>query len=169
VTDGPIRDPSAGPPLPSDPKTGGADLGRYLEANHRRYTDEALVAAATSVGWDATVVETHLARIRLREVTAPVRSRAQRIVGVLYLAGFLVLAFGMAVKPGSGTIAIAYFVLAISMGIAYLLSRLWAGRVAVTRTHFGRDLAILLSVPVIIWLAVAGICVATGLRIPRAA
>ena len=97
------------------------------------------------------------------------RSRARWIVGILYLGGFIVLTVGMFISPSGrayGAGFIGMFVLAFSLGITYGISRLWVGGMGTGRTGSAVGLVILLSLPVILWLAVTGLCVATGLPIP---
>jgi hypothetical protein len=171
VSDDPTRNETGAAPAPAGPKEGWSDLGAWLEANRAGFTDEALTAAATGAGWDASAVEAQLKRLRAREGVAPLRSRARLVIGILYLGGFLVLTAGMLVSPNGrayGASVIGVIVLLISLAIAYVLGRLWVDHIAAPRSMAAVGLVILLSLPVILWVAVTGLCVATGLPVPTA-
>jgi hypothetical protein len=168
-----------GPPEPAKPTEGWgpgwADLVTYLEQNAGSFTDEALQAAAIGAGWDSAIVDRALAKVHARQAAAPLRARAKRIVGILYLAGWALLFAGMAfnsvnqVAGIGGFFPLAVGILTVSLLITWVIGRSWASRIRVSQAVTPVDLAVALSVPVILWLAVAGICVATGLPIPRAA
>jgi hypothetical protein len=169
-----------GPPAPAGPTEGWgqgwASLSTYLEANAGRFTDEALRSAAVGVGWDPAAVEQALERLHAHQVVAPLRVRANRIIKGLYLAGWALLTVGLTINSsrggltgGWGIAALGVGILTVSMLIAYGIGRYWSKHIRVSQALTAVDLALVLSVPVVLWLAVAGICVATGLPIPRAA
>lgn len=155
------------PDVPPVSTYGTNGLEAYLEAHRATFTDEALTGAATAAGWDATVVETALGKVQGREAVAPLRARARRIVRYLYLGGFVLLSAGMAINYGSGGIGL--IVLFFALLVAYGLGSMWFNGKGVSRAMTNGDMFVLLSVPVIFWLVVTGLCVATGLPIPRPA
>ncbi len=158
------------PQVPPSSPHGTEGLERYLDTNHGRFTDEALVAAASAAGWDQPAIEAAFEASRRRTASAPIRARARRIVQYLYLAGYVVLMAGIIVNPAArpyGGAVIGIVVLTLAMLIAFALGRLWYNRKGVSPAMTGTDLSVLLLVPVILWLVVAGLCVASGLPIPR--
>ena len=165
---------STAPEVPSVPPVstyGTKGLEAWIEANRATFTEEALKGAATAAGWDPTIVETALGNVQTRETVAPLRARARRIVRYLYLAGFALLAVGMAINPAArsyGSNVIGVIVLFFALGVAYGLGSMWFNRKGVSRSMTNGDMFVLLSVPFVFWLVVTGLCVATGLPIPRA-
>ena len=166
-----LRPEDAGlPEAPGSSPYGTKGLERYLDTNRGRFTDEALIAAASAAGWDESVIGTAFEASRGRTASAPIRARARRITQFLYLAGYVVLVAGMILNPAAqayGGAVIGTVVLTVAMLVAFALGRLWYNRKGVSRAMSGADLSVLLVVPVILWLVVAGICVATGLPVPR--
>ena len=163
----PGTDPSPAPPVS---RHGTRGLKAYLDENRSRFTEDALKAATIEAGWDEQVVDTLLGKVRAAERSRPLRARAWRIVLILYVAAFLVLSAGMLVNPAArvyGGAVIGIVVLAVALLVTAGLGRLWLRRKGISPAMSSGDLMILLAVPVILWLAVAGICVATGLPIPR--
>lgn len=159
-------------PMPAPPASphGTRGLEAYLEENRNEFTEGALRAAAIEAGWDGHLVDTAIGKVRAAERSEPLRGRAWRIVLLLYVAAFLVLSTGMLVNPAArvyGGAVIGIAVLAVALLVAAGLGRLWLRRKGISPTMSSGDLLILLIVPVILWLAVAGMCVATGLPIPR--
>lgn len=158
------------PQVPPSSPHGTKGLERYLDTNRGRFTDEALSAAAIAAGWDQSAIEAAFEASRGRTASAPIRARARRITQFLYLAGYVVLVAAMILNPAArayGGAVIGTVVLTVAMLIAFALGRLWYNRKGVSRAMTGTDLSVLLLVPVILWLVVAGICVATGLPVPR--
>lgn len=157
-------------PVPS--KYGTKGLEQFLAANRGRWTDEALAAQAAAAGWEPEVVAAAMARVITNEQSQPLRRRARTFITALYLLGLVLLLGGMAINPSAaayGSNVIGSIVLVISMGIAYLLARFWLRKKGVSSRLSRGDLAVLVSLPAILWLVVTGICVSTGLPIPRAA
>lgn len=150
------------PPSPIQTEWAGA-LQQYMIANRGRYTDEALMAAALAVGYSEADARAALELAIDDQAARPVRSRARRVVTVLYLASYGLLVAGMLTGRGSyGEGWIGTGILTVTLGIAYLIARLWLGR-RLRAASVDGALPVLLSVPVILWFVVSGLCVATGL------
>ena len=144
----------------------------YLETNRARFTEEALVQAARSRGYTEDVVEEARLRARAIQDSAPTRLRARRWIVAAYALTFATLTIGMVIKgtaPGyGGMTGPGTLTLAVSLGLALLLSLGWLRS---RRGHVGdgaTGLIVLFSVPLVLLVTVAGVCVATGLPIPRA-
>lgn len=142
---------------------------KYLETNRARFTEEALVQAARARGYPEDVVEEARTRARANEASAPTRHRARRWILAAYLVTFAVLTIGMLVSEyaqRNGVAGVGTAVLTVTLGIALLLSLAWlrrGGKVGDGAT----GIVVLLSVPIVLLVTVAGLCVATGLPIPR--
>ncbi len=170
MNDDPRTEHGGLPQVPQSSPYGTKGLEHYLDSNRGRFTDEALGAAAIAAGWDETTVVAALEASRGRTASAPIRARARRIIQFLYLAGYVVLVAGMILNPAAqhyGGAVIGTVVLTVAMLVAFAVGRLWYNRKGVSLAMSGADLSILLVVPVILWLVVAGICVASGLPVPR--
>jgi hypothetical protein len=108
-------------------------------------------------------------QLRGVEAAAPVRQRARRIVLVAYLVTYAVLVAGMLLNPATfGGNIVGIMILTPVLGVALLIALVLVGR---ARARAGAELAIagVLAIPIILLVVVAGICVASGLPIPRAA
>ncbi len=142
---------------------------KYFETNRARVTEEALVEAARARGYPEDVVEEARARARANETSAPTRLRARRWIVAAYLLTFGALTIGMFINTqaagyGTGVIGMAF--LAMTLGLAFLLSLgwlRWRGAKVVDPTM---GTVMLLSLPLVLLVVVAGICVASGLPIP---
>ena len=161
---GPVQEPAGSPEAPTVSWVGGgSELRDWLAANRGSFTDEALVSAAMEAGHQEADVRAALGHLIDDETAVPVRARARRIVTGLYLIGYLVMVAGMLKGPTSyGTGPIGSVVLTFTLGLAYLLARAWLGR-HVRASDTSSALPVLLSIPVILWFIVSGLCVATGL------
>ena len=125
--------------------------------------------AARDRGYPEDVLEEARARARARTAAAPARQRARRWVLLAYLITFALLTAGMLASENSRQYGAAYIgtvVLAVTLGVALLLS-LWWLRWRGSRDPSGAGVAGLLSLPVLLLVGVAGSCLATGLPIPR--
>ncbi len=148
----------------------GDPLRAWFAANRGQFTDEALVAAAIAAGHSEDAVRTALERVVDAEVSAPVRVRARKLITWLYLGGYVVLVGGMLIGqgtsvglgPGPAIPVIGTVILTFILGLAFVVSRAWLGR-RVRATAAAGALPMLLSVPVVLWLGVSGLCVYTGL------
>jgi len=175
-----MTEPKAPAPSPDQlivTPTGGhaervSTVARYLETNRDRFTEDALIKAARDRGYPDDVLEEARARARASATAAPVRQRARRWVLIAYLVTFALLTVGMLASEYSRSYGAAYIgtvVLAGTLGIALLVSLGWlrwqGGKVG----QSAAGAALLLSIPVVLLVVVAGTCLATGLPIPRPA
>lgn len=158
-------------PSPTDlpPSAGRVDgpLTTWLAANRGRFTDGALIEAAVAAGYGDEAIRAEMAGADDAVASGPVRARARRIVVVLYVGGYIVLVGGMIgfARYGTLTATAASLILGATMGTAFLVANAWLGR-RVRTASVSRALPMLLSVPVILWIAVAGLCVSTGYPFP---
>jgi hypothetical protein len=158
------------PQLPPDRGTQVARAAQYFEANRSRFTEEALVRVARDEGYPDDVIEEARARARALDVTAPTRRRARQIILGAYLLTFVVLVvamFSSAYARQYGGHVIGSVILAVILGLAYLLSAAWLRWRGQRMEDPALGLVVLLSVPAVLLVIVAGACVATGLPIPR--
>jgi hypothetical protein len=146
-------------------------LSRYLEVNRDRFTEEALARAARDAGYSDEAIDQARTQVRARAAAAPARARAKWVVLAAYLITYAVLVAGMfaseyARRYGGHVIGAA--ILAFLLGFALILSIIWV------RSGPGKDrdpatgMAVLLSVPIVLLVVVAGLCIGTGYPIPRA-
>jgi hypothetical protein len=161
--------PGTGPP-PAFPGQPVESLARYLEANRDRFTEETLARAARDAGYSDAAIDQAVARIRARAAAAPVRTRATRAVLGAYLITYAVLVTGMFASEYSrryGGHVIGAVILAALLGFALLISRWWLRDRAVKAGDAATGMAVLLSVPLVLLVVVAGLCISTGYPIPR--
>ena len=157
------------PQLPGAPQDGEARreaLATYLRTNGDAYTPDALAGAARAAGYTETEIAAALAQAgRIAPGTTPEqRARARRLVVVIYAVTYLVFGF-LFLRPspnnnyGAGPIAL--IILAVSMGLMLLLS-FWSIRRSSPRTTTASGIVTALLVgPLILLVAVSGLCVAT--------
>lgn len=147
-----------------------ATVVKFFEFHRGRYTEEALIRSAIARGYPADVVEEARVRARANEVSAPTRHRARRWIVAGYLLTFALLTIGMFVNPGAegyGGRYIGTVILAATLVMALLISLGWLGWSGRGTSDQAPAIALLLSVPLVLLITVAGLCVATGLPIPR--
>ena len=173
-----MTEPNAPAPWP-DPRigtpTGGhaervSSVLRYLERNRVGFTEDVLVRAARDAGYPEDVVEEARARARAGATGSPARQRARRWVLIAYLLTFAALTTGMLVSEYArryGAAYIAAAVLAATLGVALVVSLWWVRRQGKNVEQSTGGLVLLLSLPAVLLVAVAGSCLATGLPIPR--
>ena len=142
----------------------------YFESNRASFTEDALAQAARAQGYPEDVVEEARLRARANEASAPIRHRARRWIQIAYLLTFAVLTIGILANESlrfTGSYNwIGIPALALILGLALLASFAWLrGRRTVGVGPGG--IVVLLSVPIVLLVTVAGVCVATGLPIPR--
>ena len=158
-----------GPP-PAFPGQPVESLARYLEMNRDRFTDEALGRAARDAGYPDAEIDQARARVRARAAAAPVRALATGAVLGAYLITYAVLVAGMFASEYSrryGGHVIGAVILAALLGLALLISLWWLRDRAGKMNEAAAGLAALLSVPLVLLVAVAGLCISTGYPIPR--
>lgn len=137
----------------------------YLEKYHGRFTDEALTDSLVKAGYPADAVRDGFNYVAEREASAPVRGRARRIVIALYVLGYVALVVGMFANTGylAGVVALyGSAILTFVLGIAFVIALDWVGRRRVEISNLSGALPVLVSVPVVLWLVVTGVCIATG-------
>jgi hypothetical protein len=143
----------------------------YLWVNRDRFTEEALASAAQAAGYTADEISTaarSVAKRRADEAAAkPVRARARRYVLAAYGITFLVFAIAF-LRPtgpdnsyyrGFGPVALG--VLGFTMLIALLLGLVWIGGRRPSADRAEGALGVMLAVPFVLLIVVAGLCVAT--------
>ena len=104
------------------------------------------------------------------DVSAPVRARATRWVKWAYGITYLLLVLGMIANPAAGAYGgavIGTVILGVTLGLAYVMSAVWLRSRGRKVREMTSGMAVLLSLPVVLLVIVAGSCVATGLPIPR--
>ena len=175
-----MTEPKAPAPSPDQlivTPTGGhaervSTVARYLETNRDRFTEDALIKAARDRGYPDDVLEEARARARASATAAPVAQRARRWVLIAYLLTFALLTVGMLTSEYSRSYGAAYIgtvVLAGALGITLLVSLGWLRWQGGNVGQSAAGAALLLSIPVVLLVVVAGTCLATGLPIPRPA
>jgi hypothetical protein len=162
----------SGTPAPApNPEQPTGSLARYLDTNSGRYTEEALARAARDAGYPDAAVDQALAEARARAAAAaPVRARATRIVLAAYLITYAVLVAGMFASEYArryGGHVIGAVILAFLLLLALLISRAWLRSRARRVGDATSAMAALLSVPIVLLVVVAGLCIGTGYPIPR--
>jgi len=173
MTEQPAR-PTAPPPREaSDVQTGFRQLSleTYLWSNRDKYTEAALASAAEAAGYapeEVAAAAQVVATRRADEAAArPVRARARRYVLVAYGLTWLIFAF-LFLRPeppdsgfyrGSGPAALG--VLAFMLFITLLLALAWVGRGRPSAAQAEGALGVMLAVPFVLLVIVAGLCVTT--------
>jgi|RhiMetdeSRZDD1v2_1073273.scaffolds.fasta_scaffold536726_3 hypothetical protein len=143
----------------------------YMWVNRDRFTEEALAAAAQAAGYtpeEIAMAARSVAKRRADEAAAkPVRARARRYVLGAYAITFLVFAIAF-LRPntsdalyyqGMGTFALG--ILGITMLIALVLGLVWIGGRRPSAERAEAALGVMLSVPFVLLVVVAGLCLAT--------
>lgn len=138
---------------------------RYLERNYGRVTEEVMVQRVRESGYPDDVIEDARTRLRELDATAPTRSRARRWIYGAYLLTFAVLVIGMFTNDSQNYGAIGVAILAVTLGIAFLIARSWLGWRGRKLTDATTGFAVLLSAPLVLLVIVAGLCVASGMPI----
>jgi hypothetical protein len=147
-------------------------LHEYFWSNRDRFTEAALVAAAQPSGYAPDEIATAIgsvARRRADEAAAkPVKARARRYVLAVYGITFLVFAFAL-LRPtaspdysyyrGLGPVALG--ILGFTMLIALLLGLAWVGGRRPSAERAEGALGVMLAVPFVLLIVVAGLCVVT--------
>jgi putative effector of murein hydrolase LrgA (UPF0299 family) len=155
-------------PYPGQPVE---SLSRYLEVNRDRFTDEALARAARDAGYSDAAIDQARVGVQARSAAAPVRARARWAVLAAYFITYAVLVAGMFASEYArqyGGHVIGAGILGIVLLFALLLSLRWVRSGAWKGGDAATGMAVLLSVPVVLLVVVAGLCVGTGYPIPRA-
>lgn len=138
---------------------------RYFERNYGRFTEEAMVRRVRESGYPDDVIEEGRARLRTLDASQPTRSRARGWIYGAYLLTFVVLVTGMFTNESQSYGAIGVAILAVTLGLAFLIARSWLGWRGRKLTDATTGFAVLLSVPLVLLVIVAGLCVASGMPI----
>lgn len=176
------HDPSSGAaPAPSPPAPGpaGTDdpagpdrlaaLARWMVEHDASFTPEALDRSAIAAGYRSADVAAARGgadvRIRSTQALAPIRSTAKRAIVVAYVAVWVVFGLAFIATPARTLdfdfVLFAVLTLALLVTLALSLGIIRSIRPDPERPT--RALALLLVVPVILLLGVAGLCLpATG-------
>lgn len=172
TNEAPQPSPADAPPLATS--TSRADqvaaLAAYLAANHGRFTDEALETAALDAGYPKDVL-TEARAARAADPAFAIRQRARRWVLAAYGIVFLLLLLGMFINPAARTYGgsvIGAIVLALTLGLALAIALFVVRRSRPNTAETGAMVMTgILAIPIVLLVVVAGLCVATGLPIPR--
>ena len=148
-----------------------SNLVHYIDVHGAAFTEEALLESARRHGYPDDVVEEARARSHAKAASAPTRQRARRWILAAYAVTFGLLTLGMLTSPYAGQYGAGFvgtIILAVTLGLALLLSTGWLGwQGRKAWADAGASLVVFLSLPIILLVTVAGLCVATGLPIPR--
>lgn len=144
-------------------------LQDYLWSNRKRFTDTALANAALAAGYSTEEITAAAAAVAQRGVdeaaAKPVKARARRLVLAAYGITFLLFAIAF-LRPtpspsmyvgGGGLLTI----LAVAMLIAVALGLAWVASRHPTAERAEGALGLMLAVPFVLLILVAGLCVAT--------
>jgi hypothetical protein len=146
-------------------------LHEYFWSNRDRFTEAALAAAAQTSGYTPDEIAAATASVvkrRADEAAAkPVKARARRYVLAGYAITFLLFAAAF-LRPSvpdnryySGFGPIALGILGFTMLIALLLGLGWVRSRRPPAERAGGALGVMLAVPFVLLVVVAGLCVAT--------
>jgi hypothetical protein len=164
----PPEQPTATPTVSREDQVSA--LARYLVSNRGTFTEEALAASARSSGYAEDVVADAIDRARADATSPPTTQRARRWILAAYLATFAVLTTGMFVSESArryGGHIVATFILAAALGFALLISLLWLRSQGRAVDGAPAGMVTVLAVPIVLLVVVAGLCIGTGLPIPR--
>jgi len=143
-----------------------ASLSEYFLAGAERYTPAALRQAASEAGFSAAEIDDAYARATSRqrdeELARPLRRRARWVVlaayGLVY-AVFFVAFLGYENRYGAATISL--IVLTVVLGVALLISIQWVRGRRPTAERLQGAMVTMLSLPLVLLVSVAGLCIAT--------
>jgi hypothetical protein len=171
VTD---HDPApAGPPAPDPTGAGGGwvrgdattALAWWMVEHRSAYTPEALDRAALAAGYTAEQVADARrradVRIRKTERLQPVRRTARRTVLLAYGVVWVALVVGLFAGRPEGSLdftELLVVVLSVSMAIALAMSLAAIRQADPDPERPARAVALLLALPTILLLAIAGVC-----------
>ena len=171
MTDERPPDTPMGPRPEQSPPTWGPKMRVDLLSDHftrhaRSHTPEALGRAAVEAGYTQEEVAAAIASVEARltaaEASAPKRSIAQRVILAAYLLTYIAFGIVFLGRPFSyGAGAIAFTILTLVLGLALLLSVLWARRRTWKDQGTGLSFASILAVPFVLLVLVAGSCIWT--------
>ncbi len=171
------RDPgsaAAPPPIPPAPgrdRPDGsvgpdhvAELARWLGEHAASFTPEALDRSAIAAGYapgDVGAARRRAdARIRSTQALAPIRSTAKRAVVLAYVAVWVAFGVAFLVSPSQPLDfdSVLFVVLTVALVITLAMSFGIIGSFRPDAARPNRALVLLLVVPVVLLLGVAGLC-----------
>jgi hypothetical protein len=147
------------PAAPAPTPWGSEAAEAYVAEHIDRFTPEALTTALEAAGYEPAVAREAIRRGEARHAVAPTRATARRVVLVAYLATFAI--FAALLLSGGGSGAIATVVLALTLGLAFVISIPWL------RWRRLSALWAMVSVPLILLVVVGGACYSVTLDPPR--
>jgi hypothetical protein len=146
-------------------------LHEYFWSNRDRFTEAALAAAAQASGYTSDEIAAAIASVARRRAdeaaAKPVRARARQYVLTAYAITFLVFAVALLrpSAPESGYLRgigpIALGILGFTMLIALVLGLAWVRSRRPAAERAENALGLMLAVPFVLLVLVAGLCVAT--------
>jgi hypothetical protein len=137
-----------------------ASLAAYLARHGTTYTSEALGQAAREAGFTEDEIARATERVRAAETLRPIRNQARWIVVGAYALVWVLFATVYLTRQNTfGTGFMLQVVLTAALLLVLLVGLLWVARVRPDPTRTGRALLILLVVPVVLLVGVAGLCV----------
>jgi hypothetical protein len=152
--------PAEGPGWAAGSSDRQASLAAYLARHGTTYTSEALGQAAREAGFTEDEIARATERVRAAETLRPIRNQARWIVVGAYALVWVLFATVYLTRQYSyGTGVILQVVLTVALVLVLLVGLLWVARVRPDPTRTGRALLILLVVPVVLLVGVAGLCV----------
>ena len=155
-----------------DPSAQGSDrvvaLAAYFRQHGDRFTPQALRAAAMEAGYSAAEIDAAWSQVGWGSAE---RSMARTddlavsvVVGLVYVAGTYIGTIGLASNRTTADLALPGLAVAIIGGMLA-----WAGlresRPAAAR-GIGLGIVVTLLLPVVLFLLIVGICIATGAATP---
>lgn len=146
---------------PSKPLSRVDQLASWVEANRTKFTEAALERSALETGYTKAefdeAVRLASRREGERQVIKPLKGRARLMVLLGY--GLVWLLFGTQFLFGPEPYLSTYqLILTMSLLVAIAISLAWIHVRRPDPDRIGRALAILLAVPVVLLVAVAGLC-----------
>jgi hypothetical protein len=140
-------------------------LAEHFLHHRNTHTAEALGRAAMGAGYTHDEVVAAIGSVEkslaAQEASAPRRSLAQRAIlaayGLTYAAFAIVFLGQQSISYGQ----IALAILTVVLGLALLISILWARRRAWREGGAGVSIAMILSLPIVLLVLVAGTCAVT--------
>jgi hypothetical protein len=149
-----------------DPDRPSEGLRDYFRANRDRFTADALDDAARAAGYGDEMIAAAHAAIGRGDAATATKARARSAVLVAYLATYVVLVALMLYNDRThyGQSVISSIVLTVFLGTALVISLDLIGR---ARAGGSVSLRGLIAVPLVLLVAVAGVCLWSGEPIPR--
>ena len=155
-----------------DPSAQGSDrvaaLAAYFRQHGDRFTRQALRAAATEAGYSATEIEAAWSQVGWgsaeQAMSRPADFAVSAGVALAYIAGTYLGTIGLASNSTTAGFALPGVLVAVVGGVLA-----WAGlresRPAAAR-GIGLGIVVTLLLPVVLFLLIVGICIATGAATP---